>query len=129
MNHDRAGNAYGSPAKAATNAQRGAYGRDVAGGGTVNRFSAQTRKAAPLTNQEYNSSIAKGVAPNAAKGSKTQMQVTNDAGGGYGKTMGDVKSNYKAARKQGMSPDDARGSALGGANAKMTRDAQGNQVR
>lgn len=126
---DRAGNAYGTPAKSATNAQRGAYNRDAAGGGTVNRFSAQTRKAAPLSNEAYNSSIKQGVAPNAAQGSQTQMNVKNDSGSGYGATMGNVKSNYKAARQQGMSPDDARGSALGNAGATMSRDAQGNPVR
>lgn len=126
MNHDRAGNAYGSPAAARTNQERGGYGRDAAGGGTVNRFSASTRKAAPLSKDEYQSSIAKGVAPNAAKGSKAQVAVTNKATGGYGESMAETKSTYKASRKQGMSPDDARGVALSG--KKMTRDAYGKQV-
>lgn len=136
---DRAGNAYGSPAKSATNAQRGNSwqqgnqlgGRDSAGGGTVARFSANTRKATPLSSSEYNDSIKAGKTPNAARGSQTSYRVSNAAGAAAGTTMGQMRSDYKQARKSGLSADDARGQAISkaGSNAKMNKDYQGQDVR
>lgn len=136
---DRSGNAYGSPGKASRNSDRqAAYergnqmgGRDMAGGGTVGRFSANTRKAAPLTKDEYHASIKAGKAPDASRGSQTAYKVSNAAGAAAGSTMGQLRSDYKQARKSGMSPDDARGQALGkaGSNAKMSKDYKGNEVR
>jgi hypothetical protein len=57
--------------------------------------------------------------------------VRNNATSGYGETMGQVKSDYKTARKQGFTPDQARGQALGKhqGNTKMVQDARGNEVR
>lgn len=136
---DRSGNAYGSPGRASRNADRqAAYqrgnelgGRDTAGGGTVGRFSANTRKAAPLTKDEYHSSIKAGKAPSAERGSQTAYKVSNDAGSAAGATMGQLRSDYKQARKSGMNPDDARGQALSkaGPNARMSKDYKGNEVR
>lgn len=135
---DRSGNAYGSPAKSATNAQRQASyqrgnemgGRDSAGGGTVGRFSANTRKATPLTKDEYHSSIKAGQTPDSSRGSQTAYKVSNAAGSAAGATMGQLRSDYKQARKSGLSADDARGQALGkaGSNAKMSKDYKGEAV-
>ena len=76
----------------------GAGRGDNAHGSTpVNRFSAATRKAEP----------EKGT----AKGSQTAYEVTNSGGQGPGEGMGQVKAKYKDLRKDGMSPDDARGMA------------------
>lgn len=130
--HDRAGNAYGSPAKSATNAQRmGQYSSDASGGGTVNRFSAATRKAPKLSKEEYHTDLKAGRIPDSARGSQTQYKVSNAPTASKGQTMQETASNYRAARKSGMSPDDARGQALSkaGSNAKMTQDAHGNKVR
>ena len=137
--HDRAGNAYGSPAKSATNAQRGNSwqqgnqlgGRDSAGGGTVGRFSAKTRKATPLTKEEHNASIKAGKAPESSRGSQAAYKVSNDAGSAAGATMSQLRSDYKQARKSGLSADDARGQAISkaGSNAKMNKDYQGRDVR
>lgn len=137
--HDRAGNAYGSPAKSATNAQRSNSwqqgnqlgGRDSAGGGTVAEFSAKTRKAAPLTKEEYNASIKAGKAPESSRGSQAAYRISNDAGSAAGTTMGQLRSDYKQARKSGLSPDVARGQALrkAGPNAKMSKDYKGQDVR
>ena len=136
---DRVGNAYGSPAKAATNAQRqAAYqrgnemgGRDAAGGGTVGRFSGKTRKATPLTKQEADASIKAGKAPDTSRGSQTAYKISNNPTSAYGETMGQLRSDYKQARKSGLSPDDARGQAISKAapNAKMTKDYKGDAVR
>ena len=126
--HDRSGNAYGSPAKAATNSQRG--GRDVAGGGVVGRYSAATRNAERITPEQEKSSIAAGKTPQSQMGSQTDYQVTNNASSTKGSTMSKVKSDYKASRISGMSPDDARGQALSSnqSQTKMTRDAYGKAV-
>lgn len=136
---DRSGNAYGSPGKASRNADRqAAYqrgnelgGRDMAGGGTVAEFSAKTRKAAPLTKEEYNASIKAGKAPESSRGSQAAYRVSNDAGSAAGATMSQLRSDYKQARKSGLSPDDARGQALSkaGPNARMSKDYKGNEVR
>lgn len=152
--HDRAGNAYGSPAGAKTNAVRalgrpGTHeygsgsartvggqpiprtdvyakgnqpgGRDSAGGGTVYRHSAKTRKETPITGEEYRSSIASGQTPNAAKGNKAAYRIVNDSMQEYGATMNSVKSNYKQARKSGFGPDDARLQALNSGDALRQR--------
>ena len=126
--HDRSGNAYGSPAKAATNSQRGS--RDVAGGGVVGRYSAATRNAERITPEQEKSSIAAGKTPQSQMGSQTDYQVTNNANSAEGATMNKVKSDYRASRKSGMSPDDARGQALSSnqSQTKMTRDAYGKAV-
>lgn len=136
---DRSGNAYGSPGRASRNADRqAAYqrgnelgGRDSAGGGTVAEFSAKTRKAAPLTKEEYNASIKAGKAPESSRGSQAAYRVSNDAGSAAGATMGQLRSDYKQARKSGLSPDVARGQALrkAGPNARMSKDYKGNEVR
>jgi len=137
--HDRSGNAYGSPAQASTNAQRqAAYqrgnelgGRDSAGGGTVAAFSAKTRKATPLTSEEYHASIKVGKAPESSRGSQAAYKVSNNATSAAGATMGQLRSDYKQARKSGLSPDTARSQALykAGPNAKMTKDYKGDEVR
>lgn len=126
--HDRAGNAYGSPATAKTNAQRGS--RDVAGGGVVARYSAATRNAQPITSEQEKSSIAAGKTPQSQLGSQAEYKVTNASNAPKGATMNQVKSAYKTARKSGMSPDDARGQALNSnqKQIKMSSDAYGNQV-
>lgn len=105
------------------------YQRDAAGGGTVNRFSAKTRKAEPITKEEYHADIKKGVTPNAARGSKTQYKVANDSMSAKGTSMKKAASTYRDARKKGMSPDEARGKAINTSNARMTKDAYGNTVR
>lgn len=128
---DRAGNAYGSPAKSATNAQRMGIGsRDAAGGGVVGQYSAATRKATPLSSAEQTAARNQGVAPDVSRGSQTAYRVSNKSTGGYGETMGKVKSDYKAARKQGFTPDQARGQALGKnqSQTKMVQDAHGNEL-
>ena len=126
--HDRSGNAYGSPATAKTNSERG--GRDVAGGGVVGRYSAATRNAERITPEQEKSSIAAGKTPQSQMGSQTDYQVTNNASSTKGSTMSKVKSDYKASRISGMSPDDARGQALSSnqSQTKMTRDAYGKTV-
>lgn len=164
---DRAGNAYGSPAQAKTNAQRGGFagrpvtneygsgsaqtvggqqiprtdsydrgnqpgGRDVAGGGTVYAYSAKTRNSAPVTGQEYSSSIAAGQTPNTAKGSKAAYRVANASTKEYGATMNSVKSNYRQARKSGFSPDDSRLQALNSGDVlrqrRLSQDYTGQNV-
>lgn len=132
--HDRAGNAYGSPAKSATNAQRQGNelgGRDSAGGGTVGMFSAKTRKATPLTKDETNAATKAGKSPETSRGSQASYRVSNNATSAAGETMGQLRSDYKQARKSGLSPDTARGQAIGkaGSNAKMNKDYKGNVVR
>jgi hypothetical protein len=165
--HDRVGNAYGSPAQAKTNAQRGGFtgrpvtneygsgsaqtvggqqiprtdsydkgnqpgGRDVAGGGTVYAYSAKTRNSAPVTGQEYSSSIAAGQAPNTAKGSKAAYRIANASTKEYGATMNSVKSNYRQARKSGFSPDDSRLQALNSGDVlrqrRLSQDYSGQNV-
>lgn len=107
------------------------YQRDAAGGSTVNRYSAQTRKAAPISKEQEKSDLSRGVTPRTDLGSQTQYKVSNDVTSAKGATMGQAASDYRAARKQGMSPDDARGQAISGAGnrARMSRDARGNTVR
>ena len=72
-------------------------GDDAHGVTPVNRFSASTRKATPEAGT--------------AKGSQTSYEVTNSGGQGPGEGMAQVRSKYKDLRKDGMSPDDARGLA------------------
>ena len=117
-------------------------GDDPHGVTSVNRFSATTRKAAPVTKEEYHDSISKGIAPPVANGSQTSYSVTNSGGLGKGEGMSMVRSKYRESRQAGMSPDDARGAALNplsypaatgpggnqGPDIKMTTDAYGNRI-
>lgn len=64
----------------------------------MNRFSANTRKAAPEAGT--------------ANGSQTSFEVRNTGGLAAGEGAAMVRSKYKESRKAGMSPDDARGAAL-----------------
>lgn len=87
-------------------------GRDGAGGGSVYAYSAKTRNSAPVTGDEYRSSIKSGQSPDTARGSKAAYKVANDSMKPYGTTMNTVKSNYRKFRKSGLSPDASRTQAL-----------------
>ena len=126
--HDRAGNAYGSNGKSATNFSR-LGNRDVAGGGSVYGYSAATRKATPLTSEEYHGAINRGETPQSSRGSQAQYKVANNATAAKGETFGNVRSDYRAARTAGLSPDDSRAQAIAKSGGKMTHDYKGDQVR
>ena len=87
-------------------------GRDGAGGGSVYAYSSKTRNSAPVTSEEYRSSIKSGQSPDTSKGSKAAYRVANAATKPYGTTMNTVKSNYRQSRKSGLSPDASRMQAL-----------------
>lgn len=76
------------------------------------RYSAQTRNASPITKEEYDSDVAQGNVPKSSAGSKASSTVTNSMGQAKGEGAADVRSKYRESRKAGMSPDDARGTAL-----------------
>lgn len=95
----------------------------------VNAYSAKTRKSAPISKKEHDEAIAKGKVPQTSKGSKAEYTVMNKASEKRGATMKDVKKDYKAGRKSGLSPDEARSSALSKSGAKMTKDSSGKKVK
>jgi hypothetical protein len=112
-------------------------GDDTHGVTNVNRFSATTRKAAPISSEEQTATRARGEHPDVNKGSQAAYGVTNGAFQGPGEGMKQVRSKYKESRKDGFSPDGAREQALSGGgssgtghgpNIKFTKDAYGKSV-
>lgn len=102
----------GNPVFRGASGANAGRGDNPNGPSVVNRFSATTRKAQPITKEEYDSSIAKGETPKSSQGSKAAYSVTNSGGQAEGAGMRMVRDKYRESRKAGMSEDDARGRAL-----------------
>lgn len=83
-------------------------------GSKVHAYSAQTRNAAPN-------------AENGAMGSKATYDVKNNPTSPAGATIGQVRSDYKASRQAGFTPDQARLQAVTntGDNYRIASDYKG----
>ena len=117
-------------------------GDDAHGVTQVNAFSANTRKAAPIGQDQYNSDMASGTSPAISNGSQASYNVQNAATHAPGEGMSQVRSTYRESRKAGMSPDASRGAALNpysyqsgsgpggnvGPSISMATDFKGNAV-
>jgi hypothetical protein len=124
IKHNRPQSGYSDPTRRGDNPHEGVQH----GVTNVNRFSANTRKAAPEAGT--------------AKGSQASYSVTNSGGQAQGEGMGQVRAKYKEMRKGGLSPDESRGMATTelaynagsgpggkqGPRIQMTKDAYGKSV-
>lgn len=97
----------------------------------VYRYSAATRNATPVTQEEATAAQKSGEFAPLSRGSKAAYAVENNPTSAPGTTMGNVRQKYREAVRGGLSPDDARGVALSdgaGNKAKMVTDFQGKKV-
>lgn len=78
----------------------------------VNRYSAATRKAEPVSSEDMSAARAKGEYAPVANGSQASVDVSNAGSHGPGEGMGMVRSKYREQRQAGMTPDRARSAAL-----------------
>jgi hypothetical protein len=102
----------GNPVFRGANGAGAGRGDDANGVTRINRYSAATRKAEPISSEEQTAARARGEYPKVSSGSQASVDVSNAGSHGPGEGMSMVRSKYREQRQSGMAPDDARSAAL-----------------